>query len=181
MTWRLLLLGLLQLLVRQPGSQLLPNPALPPLPSRHVVSDPVPLNAPLGMLVTTETSMHMLCMCPAVSAGNAALLVESSSYLTLHWQQEAQWDSPAYYWPSHDNAALPAAIVLLSQLQRQQVDPQVAAAVAAMQTHHQALSHMFRGWMRGQVRLQACHTCCRAASRLAGSVMGGSLATRRVA
>jgi hypothetical protein len=115
----------------------------------------------------------MSCMCLCVSAGDAALLVESSSYLTQHWQQEAQWDSPAYYWPSHDNAAWSAAILLLSQLQRQQVDPQVAAAAAAIQTHHQALSHMFRGWMRGQVSLCSCF------AHAAGSFQGASLSINK--
>jgi hypothetical protein len=93
------------------------------------------------------------CLLIHCTAGNTSLLIDSSSYLAQHWLQEAQWASPSYYWPaSHDNVAWPAAIMLLGQLQRQQVDPQVAAATAAMEQHHQALSHMFRGWMAGKVR-----------------------------
>jgi hypothetical protein len=94
------------------------------------------------------------CLLIHCTAGNTSLLIDSSSYLAQHWLQEAQWASPSYYWPtSHDNVAWPAAIMLLGQLQRQQVDPQVAAAAAAMEQHQEALSHMFRGWMAGKVGL----------------------------
>lgn len=101
----------------------------------------------------------------SAATGNATLLSESHDYLTVHWQQEAQWASPAYYWPTHDNMAWPAAILLLGQLQHRQGDPAVAPMEAAMDTHHAALAQMFWGWMAGQVRpvhrvlprlLQAC-------------------------
>jgi hypothetical protein len=102
------------------------------------------------------------------AAGNTSLLVESSSYLAQHWLQEAQWASPSYYWPSsHDNVAWPAAIMLLGQLQRQQADPEVTAATAAIEQHQQALSHMFRGWMTGKVGLvgwSVGHLVCRSCS-----------------
>lgn len=102
----------------------------------------------------------LLCVCTCVAftailtpaAGNRSLLIESNTYLLQHWNQEAQWDSPSYFWPSNDNMAWPAAILLLSQLQQQQADIQMSAATAAMQPHHNALSHMFVGWMAGQVR-----------------------------
>lgn len=86
-----------------------------------------------------------------LSTGNTSLLVESSNYLTQHLQQEGQWTSPSNYWPTYDNVAWPAAILLLGQLQHQAVDPEATAASAAMEQHHEALSQMFRGWMAGKV------------------------------
>lgn len=86
-------------------------------------------------------------------AGNSSLLLESNAYLLQHWADEAQWSNPRYFWPSHDNMAWPAAILLLGQLQQQQADPQMAAAAGLMKAHHNALSHMFVGWLAGQVRL----------------------------
>jgi len=74
----------------------------------------------------------------------------------LHWQQEAAWEEPSYYWPSHDNMAWPAAVLLLGQLQRHPGSP----AAAFINQHHTALSSMFRGWMAGQVGLRSCQLAC---------------------
>lgn len=117
-----------------------------------VASDSLNLQRALPLQPQTE------CDIVLIHTGNTSLLVESSNYLTQHWQQEGQWTSPSYYWPTHDNVAWPAAILLLGQLQRQAVDPEATAASAAMEQHHEALSHMFRGWMAGKVSWPV--SCC---------------------
>jgi hypothetical protein len=84
---------------------------------------------------------------PTPPTGNTTLLDESSEYLVTHFSQEGKWADPSYYQPSHDNAAWPAAILLLGQLQQH---PEILAAVMTRE-HYKQLSHMFRGWLAGQV------------------------------
>lgn len=95
------------------------------------------------------------------ATGNTTLLDESSEYLLTHFTKEGKPTDPTYYQPSHDNAAWPAAILLLGQLQQH---PEILAAVV-MSQHHKMLSHMFRGWLAGQVRV---FCCCWPAGSLGG-------------
>jgi hypothetical protein len=77
------------------------------------------------------------------ASGQATYHTAAHAYLAQHWQQEAAWQSPSYYWPSHDNMAWPSAVVLVSEAH--QTDE--AAAVQ----HRKALSLMWEGWLKGKV------------------------------
>lgn len=78
------------------------------------------------------------------AAGNFTLRDAANAYLTLHWEQEAAWTIASYYFPTHDNMAWPAAVLLME-------DDGHNTNATSMAMHRQALSLLFRGWLAGKV------------------------------
>jgi hypothetical protein len=102
---------------------------------------------------------HLWLLLHHALSGDPSLLSEAHSWLRAHWDHEAAWSMASYYWPSHDNSAWAAALLLLNQTELQQhlLDAEagqssipVPAASAAL-SHREALSLMWKGWLVGHV------------------------------
>lgn len=97
----------------------------------------------MDMLHSTQSMLTCLFVGPT---GTLTLVDKAHSYLNTYWDQEAPWSTATAYWPSYDNMAWAAAVLLLQQ--PVMVD---TAAAAVAERHREALSLMFRGWLNGRV------------------------------
>lgn len=71
---------------------------------------------------------------------------KAHEYLNSYWDTEAPWATAEAYWPSYDNMAWAAAVLLLQQ----PVMSNTAADDVAWR-HREALSIFFKGWLNGRV------------------------------